>query len=207
MELINCNLNVFPLRLLQCQLPKMTSLIYLLRCKVLKLLFSITYTNPDCVYLLKENRDSETKSECGITRHRKNYEVHGKKQFVFILFFWNNFIYFWLCWVIIAAWAFSLVVASGGYPIVVVCGLLIEVASLVAEHGLQGAQASLVVSHGLSSCDSWALEHRLSSGGTQAQLLCDMWDLPGSGTEPMSLALAGRLFTTEPPGKPQECFF
>ena len=87
MELINCNLIFFPLRLLQCQLPKMTSLIYLLRCKVLKLLFSITYTNPDCVYLLKESRDSETKSECGIMRYRKNYEVHGKKQFVFILFF------------------------------------------------------------------------------------------------------------------------
>ena len=31
---------------------------------------------------------------------------------------------------------FSVVVASGGYFLVVVCGLLIEVASLVAEHGL-----------------------------------------------------------------------
>ena len=28
------------------------------------------------------------------------------------------------------------------------------------------------------------------------------WDLPGSGIEPMSPALAGGLFTTEPPGKP-----
>ena len=27
-------------------------------------------------------------------------------------------------------------------------------------------------------------------------------DLPGSGIEPMSLALAGRISTTEPPGKP-----
>ena len=34
------------------------------------------------------------------------------------------------------------------------------------------------------------------------------WDLPTSGTEPMSLALAGGLFTTEPPGKLQfsTCF-
>ena len=54
----------------------------------------------------------------------------------FYSIFRNNFIYFWLCWVIIAAWAFSLVVASGGYPIVVVCRLLIAVASLIAEHGL-----------------------------------------------------------------------
>ena len=30
-----------------------------------------------------------------------------------------------------------------------------------------------------------------------------MWDLPQSGIKPMSLALAGRFLTTEPPGKPQ----
>ena len=29
-----------------------------------------------------------------------------------------------------------------------------------------------------------------------------MWDLPGSGIEPMSSALAGSFFTAEPPGKP-----
>ena len=29
-----------------------------------------------------------------------------------------------------------------------------------------------------------------------------MWDLAGSGIEPMSLALAGGFFITEPPGKP-----
>ena len=29
-----------------------------------------------------------------------------------------------------------------------------------------------------------------------------MWDLPGPGIEPVSPALAGGLFTTEPPGKP-----
>ena len=28
------------------------------------------------------------------------------------------------------------------------------------------------------------------------------WDLPGPGIEPVSPALAGRLFTTEPPRKP-----
>ena len=31
---------------------------------------------------------------------------------------------------------FSLVAASGGYSLIVVCGLLIVIASLVAEHGL-----------------------------------------------------------------------
>ena len=29
-----------------------------------------------------------------------------------------------------------------------------------------------------------------------------MWDLPGPGIEPMSPALTGGFFTTEPPGKP-----
>ena len=28
------------------------------------------------------------------------------------------------------------------------------------------------------------------------------WDLPGPGIKPVSAALAGRFFTTEPPGKP-----
>ena len=35
----------------------------------------------------------------------------------------------------------------------------------------------------------------------RAQLLRGMWDLPGPRVEPVSPALAGRLFTAEPPGK------
>ena len=46
------------------------------------------------------------------------------------------FIYFWLCWVFVAAHGLSLVAVSGGYSSVAVRGLLIEVASLVVEHGL-----------------------------------------------------------------------
>ena len=55
---------------------------------------------------------------------------------------------------------------------------------------------------GLSSCGSQALEQRLNSCGTRAWLLCGMWDLPRSGIKPMSPALAGGFFTTEPPRKP-----
>ena len=33
-----------------------------------------------------------------------------------------------------------------------------------------------------------------------------MWDLPGSGLEPVSPALAGRFLTTVPPGKPLPFF-
>ena len=42
----------------------------------------------------------------------------------------------WLCWVFTAAQTFSRVVENGGYSLVVVCRLLVVVASLVAEHGL-----------------------------------------------------------------------
>ena len=65
-----------------------------------------------------------------------------------------------------------------------------------------GARASVVVARGLSSCGSWALEHRFSSCGTRVQLLRGMRDLPGPGREPVPPALAGGLPTTAPPGKP-----
>ena len=54
---------------------------------------------------------------------------------------------------------------------------------------------------GFSSCGLQALEHRLSSCGTWAQLLRGMWDLPGAGLEPVSPALARGFLTTAPPGK------
>ena len=60
-----------------------------------------------------------------------------------------NFIYFWLCWVFIAAWDFPLVSASGGYSLVAVCWLLIVVASLVVE-------AQTLGPWGFSSCSTWA---------------------------------------------------
>ena len=44
--------------------------------------------------------------------------------------------YFWLYWVFVAAHRLSLVAASGGYSPSAWHGLLIVVASLVAEHGL-----------------------------------------------------------------------
>ena len=60
--------------------------------------------------------------------------------------------------------------------------------------------ASLVTEHGLQT-------HRLSNCGSRAQLLHGMWDLPGPGLEPASPALAGRLSTTAPPGKPLGHYF
>ena len=65
---------------------------------------------------------------------------------------------------------------------IAVRGPLTIAASLVAEHRLQ--------------------TRRLSNCGSRAQLLHGMWDPPSPGLEPASPALAGRLPTIVPPGKP-----
>ena len=59
------------------------------------------------------------------------------KNFIYVC------IYFWLLWVFMAALGPPLVVASEGYSLVAAHGLLIAVASLVAEHRLSsyGTQA------------------------------------------------------------------
>ena len=50
----------------------------------------------------------------------------------------------------------SLVAESGGSSLVLVCGLLIVVASLTVEHRLEAPQTSVAVLHGLSSRGAWA---------------------------------------------------
>ena len=45
-------------------------------------------------------------------------------------------VYFWLCWIIVAACGLSLVAASGGCSPVAAHRLLIAVASLAVEHRL-----------------------------------------------------------------------
>ena len=70
----------------------------------------------------------------------------------------------------------------------------------IAVRGPLTIAASLVVEHRLQ-------ERRLSSRGSRAQLLRGTWDLPRPGPKPVSPALAGRLSTTAPPGKPCSCLF
>ena len=69
----------------------------------------------------------------------------------------------------------------------------------ITVHGPLTIAASLVAEHRLQT-------RRLSNCGSRAQLLRDMWDPPGPGLEPVSPALAGRLPTTAPPGKPHLFF-
>ena len=119
-------------------------------------------------------------------------------------FFYTNyyfiFFYFWLHWVFIAACRLYPVVASRGCSSLRCAGFSLWWLLLLPSTGSRRA-GSVVVAHGLSSCGLWALELRLSSFGTWAQLLWGMWDPPGPGLEPVSPALAGGLLTTAPPGK------
>ena len=127
------------------------------------------------------------------------------------------FIYFWLHWVFIATHGLSLVVESKSYPLVVVHGLLIAVASFV---GIIDFRCT-----GFSSCSTWAqqlplagssmcglqwLQHRCSQAlecagyslcGTWSLLLHSMWSLSGPWIKLVSSSLAGRFLSTVPPEK------
>ena len=103
-------------------------------------------------------------------KHWDIYIYSNFPPFLFLIFF-KKFIYFWLHWIFVA-----------------VHGLLIAVASLVAERRLYGDWASVV-------------------GSSWASLPCSMWNLPGPGIEPMSPALAGGFSATMPPGTPSLHFY
>ena len=85
-------------------------------------------------------------SESGFRKQRQFY------------FFQNNFLSLFLAaWglhcctgfsLAVARGGFSLAAARGGFSLAVVCGLLIAVASPVAEHRLQGVGASVVAAPG-----------------------------------------------------------
>ena len=104
---------------------------------------------------------------------------------IFLLLFVCLFVCLWLCWVFVSVRGLSLVVASGDHSSSRWAGLSLS-RPLLAEHRLQ--------------------THRLSSCGSRAQLLRGTWDLPRPELEPVSPALAGRLSTTAPPGKPPSFF-
>ena len=65
-----------------------------------------------------------------------------------------------------------------------------------------GEQGLLIIAvHDFSLRSTGSRRMGFSSCGSQAQSLCNMWDLPRPGIEPVSPALAGRFLTTGPPGK------
>ena len=105
-------------------------------------------------------------------------------------FFFNFYLFIYLFMALLGlsfcARAFSSC-SKWGPLFIAVRGPLTVAASVVAEHRLQ--------------------TRRLSNCGSRAQLLRGMWDLPRTGPEPASPALAGRFSTTAPPGKPRYICF
>ena len=70
---------------------------------------------------------------------------------------------------------------------------------LITVHGPPTIAAPPVAEHRLQT-------RRLSNCGSRAQPLRGMWDPPRPGPEPASPALAGRISTTAPPGRPLKAF-
>ena len=93
-------------------------------------------------------------------------------------------IYFWLCWVFVAAWAFLQLQKAGA-------ALWLRCSGFSCGAGSRAP--------GLGGRGSHALEHRLSSGG--AGLAPRHVGPLRQGRTAASRALAGRFLTTEPPGK------
>ena len=122
----------------------------------------------------------------------RNY--HMLSSHTSVNFFYFLRIYFWPRWAFVAVCGLSLVTENGATLQLWYEGFSLQWLLLLGSAGSRHS--------GFNSCGSWALEHRLNSCSTQAQMLCGMWDLPKSGIEPVSPALAGRFFTTEPPQKP-----
>ena len=109
--------------------------------------------------------------------------------FILNFYLWKilkNFLKFYLLFLAVLGLRFCARAFSScserGLLFIAVRGPLTIAASLVAEHRLQ--------------------RRRLSNCGSRAQLLHGMWDPHRPGLEPVSPALAGRLSTTAPPGKP-----
>ena len=109
--------------------------------------------------------------------------------YIYIFFFnINLFIYYvWLCWVFVSVRGLSPVLASGGHSSSRCVGLSLSRPLPLRSTGSRRA-GSVVVAHRPSRCTACGI-------------------LPDQGSNPRPLALAGRLPTTAPPGKPLSYIF
>ena len=124
------------------------------------------------------------------------------------LFIFNKFIYllyFWLCWVFIAADRPPPAAESRGHSSLWCADLPPLWPLLLRSTGSRCA--------GFSCCSMWAQQLWLTGSRAQAQQLWrtglaahSMWDFPEPGLEPVSPALVDGLSTTAPPGKPKMIF-
>ena len=92
--------------------------------------------------------------------------------FIFISSFKKEFVHVFICGCAESSLmcGLSLAAASRGHSLVVMRGLLIEVASFTAEHGLQGTRVSGAVAHRLSCSTAYGIF--LDQGSNQCPLDC-----------------------------------
>ena len=110
--------------------------------------------------------------------------------FFLLFFFLNKFIYFWLCWILVA-----------------VCRPLIFVASPAAEHGLQARRSqqlwyvgSVPTARGLQSSGPAAVAHGPSGSAARGIL-------PGQGSNPCPLHWQADSQPLRHQGSPPNLFF
>ena len=95
------------------------------------------------------------------------------------------FVYFWPCWGFVACGLFSGFRERAGAP---------HCSGLLSGAQALGCAAFSVSVRG-QQLQTRDLEHRLSSRGARASLLCSIWDLTGPEIKPVSPELAGGFFS------------
>lgn len=115
--------------------------------------------------------------------------------FLNLLMYVKNFLtYFWLCWVLVVLHGLFVVTISKGYSSLWCTGFFLPWRLLLWSTSSRHM--------GSRNCSTWASEiaaHGLSSWVTGAQLLCSLWNLPGSVIKPVCAALADGFLNTAPP--------
>ena len=120
------------------------------------------------------------------TKLKHSYQRKKPQDYILFIYFFKFylFIYLWLRWVLVSVQGLSLVVASGGHSSSRCAGLSPSRPLSLRSTGSRRA-GSVIVTHG-PSCSA----------------ACGIF--PDQGSNPCPLALAGRLSTTAPPGKPPQ---
>ena len=157
----------------------------------LKITFIVHWCKQRCFLfspIHMKRRQSKTKDHTWVVSFKRKFIffTKGRSTDIFIQAFTYNScdvcfsgLKFFLIYLVIFGCAWSLLLcagflqleqASGGLLFIVVCGLLLMVASLIAEHRLQSARTSVVVGHGLSCFMAYGIFP--DQGSNQCPLNC-----------------------------------
>ena len=127
------------------------------------------------------------KSTCSLSREQSrkyNFQMPAVQYYVQFVKLWAVYLFLMILFIFYFCCSGSLLlhrlvsVDSRACSLVVVCGHLVEMSSLVAKHRFWGISSCRMQAQQLRL---WSLGHRLSSCGIWASLLCDVQDLPITG--------------------------